>query len=48
MQLHNQSRLAGVLNRLGLAERRAPRWVEEAQSERLVDYERATSTHTVR
>jgi hypothetical protein len=48
VQLHNQSRLAVVLNRLGLAERRSPRWVDEARSGRLVEYERANSTHVVR
>ena len=42
------SRLTDVLNRLGLAERRMPRWVDEAHSGHLVEYERANSTNYVR
>jgi hypothetical protein len=48
VQHQHHSRLAGVLHRLGLAERRMPRWVDEAQADRLVEYERAVGTLRVR
>jgi hypothetical protein len=44
VQRHHHSRLAGVLHRLGLTERRTPRWVDEANATSLVEYERAVGS----
>jgi hypothetical protein len=48
VQRNDHSRLAGVLHRLGLTERRMPRWVDEANATDLVEYERAVGSLVVR